>query len=187
MSAPTTRGTAPRRGLAIAVLAVITVIALVGCGGEEASWSPPVTENTVARLPLSRQGQGIAPETLPPTSEVPEVTTGETDTPETTEEPADPLDPIESLGDCVSITASIASLMTLAVGGEDGADRTAAKAAELKAVTPPTLHDDIDVMAGTIAAVAREGMVDGSDRLQDPTYRAAEETVAEWVGSGCGL
>jgi hypothetical protein len=89
-------------------------------------------------------------------------------------------------GKCLTSAATFLGLQLLALSGEDKARDAAAQVAKLKTELPDSLHDEVDLVATTFAALADKGVRAGADQLQDPRVKAAIAAIAAEITRTCG-
>ena len=89
-------------------------------------------------------------------------------------------------GKCLTSAATFLGLQLLALSGEDKARDAAAQVAKLKSELPESLHDEVDLVATTFAALADRGVRAGADQLQDPRVKAAITLIAAEITRTCG-
>jgi len=89
-------------------------------------------------------------------------------------------------GQRLTSAATFLGLQLLALSGEDKARDAAAQVAKLKSELPESLHDEVDLVATTFAALADRGVRAGADQLQDPRVKAAITAIAAEITRTCG-
>ncbi len=87
---------------------------------------------------------------------------------------------------CIEMGAAYGRLHLLALDGRRGAAEARTAATQLKALLPPALHDDLDVVVGAIATVASAGVLEGGAAFEAPAYNNANTVLAGWFDNGCG-
>jgi hypothetical protein len=90
-----------------------------------------------------------------------------------------------SMGDCLDAAGVYFTLALTAVEGEEGAAKAQEQAEELKSQLPEDLQDDIDVVAETFDAIAKEGVLDGASRLNDPAFTEANQNITDYLQTTC--